>query len=233
MITKNLKLFITIRKLKEGEMMKDKFNKKLYEANKNDEKLLERALELAIEKKDEKVLNVLEKVFYLLELEFFKKETFPAMIENRYAPALGWAGEFQRVSEYLNFIDEVFGKKGKGYEILSNYIDPYDYYSEDEIKVYKKEYGRDWKEEAIGDIISSFREKEDLETVIDIISEVLEDEMKKAGVSVEDYFAKNVFFYVLENFEEWLELASVEDIIYEVKRLGYFDKLKKALRDYL
>jgi len=64
------------------------------------------------------VLRALEWAYVDHEYEFFKKVTFPALLNDVFAPSYGVGDNFRSVKEYESFIDDLYGEKGKFKELL-------------------------------------------------------------------------------------------------------------------
>lgn len=64
------------------------------------------------------VLQALKQEYVDHEYEFFEKVTFPALLNNVFAPSYGVGDNFRSVKEYESFIDDLYGEKGKFKELL-------------------------------------------------------------------------------------------------------------------
>jgi len=186
------------------------------------------ALKKALDANDEGVRKLVGDAFYQAQIKFAKSQTLPAMLRNDYAPAFGWSAEFRRVDDYLSFIDELYGEKGKAKELLRDYVEKNirNYADTERIKYYKYEYERDWKIELASEIVAEFS----LDDVIDILADIIEKDMKAGKIDVEKYIEENWDWGAL--YDELYSLSPIE-IWDMVEEYGDIEKLKKLLRKYI
>jgi len=191
------------------------------------------ALKKAIERKDEEVLRILEDAIYLKELEFFKEKVFPAIIRNKSVPAWGWEAS-RNVNEYLRRIDTILGEKGAGLEALIKEVEKHveDYYDEEDIEYMKKNY-IDWRRVSAEFIVDEFIRGNELSGVADIISDIIEDEMKKRRITIEEVFDNIIPPYHYEELENYIENEDYDELLDIVENAGFTSELEKVLENYM
>jgi hypothetical protein len=157
------------------------------------------------------------------------------MVNNRFAPAFGWDG-VDRVKDYLRVIDDILGEENAGMDILFHEVKKYieDYYTKDEIKDLKKDYGRDWKDEGADYIVGRFIDNNELKKVVNIISEVIEDEMKKRGRTIEEVYDSMIPPYEDEKeLETYIENEDYDGLLDIVENAGLMSELVRILEKYM
>jgi hypothetical protein len=193
-----------------------------------------RALKKAIKREDEEVLRILEDAIYSRELEFFKEKVFPAMIHNKSVSAWGWEAS-RNVNEYLRRIDTILGEKGAGLEALIKDVEKHveDYYDEEDIEYMKENY-IDWRRASAEFIVDEFIRGNELSGVVDIISDIIEGEMKKRGITIEEVFDNMIPPYThYEELEAYIENEDYDRLLDIVEDAGLMGDLHKVLEKYM
>ena len=190
-----------------------------------DRELIEK-LEEAIEREDEDVLRIVEDALIDERFDFIRKYTLPAMIDNEFAPAYGWSGEFRKVNKYIEFADSLVGEEGWAYETLVEHVKKYieDYATDDEIEEAKEIYEDEWLTKLAEEIVYGF--SLDLDNVIEILRRDLLYFVKENKDKVDEWIERNF------GFDETLFELGTEEILDIVDKYGYMNELKEALGLY-
>jgi len=192
---------------------------RVVKSQEEDEQLAE-DLRQAVEEDFEPVMEVLRDLQYLESYNFFIHYTYPAMVENRYAPSLGFNG-WRSKKEYIDFANKIFQKAGwdiDAREYVINYIAK-------NIEDYDEDYDEDYRdadeeEEWRRDrAVQIYEDWLGLRDVIDILADRLLSMPEEALQLYFDevWFGWDDSFFWEMDAQEYIDLAKEHNLYNELK----------------
>ena len=177
----------------------------------NMEVIMER-LEKAIEREDDKVLEIVEDIFYRACLDDFVNKTFMNWIWN--LPVNGEKNvPFNNASSYVMFINRIYNNYTSGEidiwkEVLKSLkYDVEMFYPPFVIRQYKRMYERLWKYIAARSIFQELKRNKNPEPLVSYVAPIVEEHVKSGIIDVKGYFYDEYFDDFIKDTKRILELA--------------------------
>jgi len=182
------------------------------------EEWMEKALKKAIREEDKEVMDILEDLFYELQLNRFIEKDFPALVWN-------WYTDFENVSEYIdfakNFMADPWGFMVR--EVVRE-MKLFPLPTEERIMELRRWYGEDWKKGIAEQIVDEWS----LEEVVEFLAPHL---LKTPREKLIEYFESEVYPYKFRLFRDWLK--DLDEVIFTLEAMPEFiEKLKPLLEKY-